>query len=149
VVWLSAFINSPVIRRDPEALWTWSLVPAARDVAILAGLVIVVLASIPLARNYYAINATMPAATAYLFAHEWLDIEDPEERGISGLPLLSYLYNTKNSARQWVSCATKKKGGYEQGRMGMRHAFGIHCYATVRVRITTSSSATRRPRGTW
>ncbi|MDA8205392.1 MAG: hypothetical protein M0Z36_04935 [Thermaerobacter sp.] len=81
-VWLFALIRSPSIRRDPEALWTWPLIPAARDAAILAGLAMLVLAPIPLAGSYYPIEAIMPAGMAWYFTHEWLDAEDPEERGV-------------------------------------------------------------------
>ena len=85
VAWLSAFINSSTIRRDPEALWTWPLTPTARDAAILAGLAMLVLAPIPLAGDYDPIDAVMPAALAYYFIHEWLDAEDLEERGVVAL----------------------------------------------------------------
>lgn len=85
VVWLFAFIRSPAIRRDPEVMWTWPLIPVARDAAILAWLGILVLAPIPLAGHYYPIEAAMPAVLAYYFAHEWLDAEDPEERGVVAL----------------------------------------------------------------
>lgn len=85
VVWLFTFIRTPVIRRDPEALWTWPFIPAARDAAILAGLAILVLAPVPLAGDYYAIKAAIPAALAYYYAHEWLAAEGREERGIVAL----------------------------------------------------------------
>ena len=39
-----------------RALWTGPLIPAARDAAMLVGLVVVVLAPIPRAGDYYAIN---------------------------------------------------------------------------------------------
>jgi len=83
-VWLSAF-RHPAIRRDPEALWTWPLIPAARDAAILIGIVALVLAPIPLAGRYYPIEAVIPAGLAYYYIHEWLTAEDPEERGIVAL----------------------------------------------------------------
>ena len=85
VVWLFAFINSPAIRRDPEALWTWPFTREARDAAILIGLAILVLAPIPLAGRYYPIEAAIPATLAYYYAHEWLAAEDPEDRGIVAL----------------------------------------------------------------
>jgi hypothetical protein len=85
VVWLFVFIRSPAIRRDPEVMWTWPLVPVARDAAILAGLGILVPAPISLAGHYYPIEAAMSAILAYYFAHEWLDAEDPEERGVVAL----------------------------------------------------------------
>ena len=68
-VWLFAFRHS-AIRRAPEALWTWPLIPEARDAAILIGLIALVLAPIPLAGGYYAIKATIPAALAYYYIHE-------------------------------------------------------------------------------
>ena len=83
VVWIFAF-RHPAIRRDPEALWTWLFTREARDAAILIGLIALVLAPIPLAGGYYAIKAAIPAALAY-YIHEWLAIEDPQERGIVAL----------------------------------------------------------------
>lgn len=85
VVWLFTFIRTPAIRRDPEALWTWPLIPVARDAAIVAGLAILVLAPIPLTGGGYAVRAAMPAILTYYFAREWLDAEDPEEHGVVAL----------------------------------------------------------------
>ena len=82
-VWLLAF-RHPAIRRDPEALWTWPFTCAAREAAILIGLAALVLAPIPLAGDYYAIKAVIPAGLAYYYIHEWL-AADPEERGIVAL----------------------------------------------------------------
>jgi hypothetical protein len=83
-VWLSAFRHR-AIRHNPEALWTWPFIREARDAAILIGLAALVLAPIPLAGNYYAIKAVIPAGLAYYYAHEWLATEDPEDRGIVAL----------------------------------------------------------------
>ncbi len=83
--WLSAFINSPAIRRAPEALWTWPFTPEARDAAILVGLAMLVLAPVPFTGWGYAVRAATPALLAYVFAQEWLDAEDDTERGIVAL----------------------------------------------------------------
>ena len=57
-VWLFAFIRTPAIHRDPEALWAWPLTLAARDAAILADLTVLVLAPAPFAGRGYAVRAT-------------------------------------------------------------------------------------------